>query len=389
MGLTKRYLMDDTRRFDSAEKFVCGKCVSDQCLARLVADNLESDSCSYCNSHSHGMIAAPFATVMDHIYDTVLHYYADAQDVGVPWDGGWILPDVDPFDIVGEFDPGWNEEFFDDVLFCLRMQDKYWVAHSRYSWNLANPTKALAYGWREFTDTVLHKTRYLFQSEPVDRWDASRPDYVPVPTVLDTLGALVTNLNLVTRLDGGTVCYRAREGHHKEFSEVSVPPKDKAGAGRMNPVGIPYLYVSLDRETARCEIKPEEQEGYTLATLKTKASLLLLNLADLPAPPSTFELDKYNEMHQLQFLYAFSQEIRQPVSKDGKEHIEYIPTQIISDFFRHRFTYHEEKLDGIIFNSSQTDGKNVTLFVSNHEEVEKSTDLTDLENHPGSATCSG
>lgn len=383
MGLTKR-LLYDSHGFDSVEKFVCGKCVSDQFLARLVADNPASDSCSYCNAH--GMIAAPFATVMDHIYDTVLHYYGDAEDVGVPVDGdggGWALPDVDLIDILTELDTEWSDELREDILHCLEWKGKYWVTRD---WDLDNPAEALAYGWRAFTNTVLHKTRYLFLSEPVDEWDASRPDYIPVSNVLDTLGALVTNLNLVTRLDGGTVCYRARDGHYKEFSEVSVPPKDHAGAGRMNPAGIPYLYVARDRETARREIKPEKQEGYTLATLKTKTSLLLLNLADLPALPSIFALEKYNERHQLQFLYAFRQEIHQPVSKDGKEHVEYIPTQIISEFFRHRFTYHGEKLAGIMFNSSQTDGKNVTLFVSNHEEVEKRMDLIDLENCPAELT---
>ena len=336
------------------------------------------------------MIAAPFATVMGYIYNTVLRYYADAEDVGVPLDGdggGWALSDVEPIDILDELDTEWSDELREDILHCLEWKDKYWVSHSQHNWSLANPTEVLAYGWREFTETVLHKTRYLFLTEPIDEINASRPDYIPVPDVLDTLGTVVTNLNLVTRLDCRTVCYRARVGQgYKEFSEVSVPPKDHAGAGRMNPAGIPYLYVALDGETARREIKPEKQEGYTLATLKTKASLLLLNLADLPTRPSIFELDKYNERHQLQFLDTFSQEIRQPVSKDGKEHIEYIPTQIISEFFRHRFTYHGEKLDGIMFNSSQTDGKNVTLFVSNHEEIGKIMDLTDLENCPAELT---
>ena len=110
MGLTKR-LLYDSHGFDSVEKFVCGKCVSDRFLARLVADNLASDSCSYCNAH--GMIAAPFATVMGHIYDTVLHYYGDAEDVGVPVDGdgrGWALSDGDPIDILPELDTEWSHD---------------------------------------------------------------------------------------------------------------------------------------------------------------------------------------------------------------------------------------------------------------------------------------
>ena len=263
MSLTKRAWMDDPLGFTDIKKWVCGKCVSDQILARLVAANLESDSCSYCNAHSHGMIAAPFATVMAHIYDTVLHYYADAGDVGAPWEGGggWVLPDVEPIDILEKLDTEWGDALQEDILRCLGRSENYWIAHSEHDWSLENPTKALASGWQAFVDTVRHKTRYLFLSEPVDEWDMGRPDEIPVAAVLDTLGNLVTNLNLITRLDCGTVCYRARDGHYKEFLDVSVPPKDQAGAGRMNPVGIPYLYVALERETARREIKPENKKG--------------------------------------------------------------------------------------------------------------------------------
>ena len=383
MSLTKRTWMDDPLGFTDIKKWVCDKCVSDQILARLVAANLESASCSYCNAHSHEMIVAPFATVMAHIYHTVLHYYADASDVGAPWEGGgWVLPDVEPIEILEKLETEWGDAFQEDILRCLGRSENYWIAHSGHDWSLENPTKALASGWQAFVDTVRHKTRYLFLSEPVDEWDMGRPDEIPVAAVLDTLGNLVTNLNLITRLDCGTVCYRARDGHYKEFLDVSVPPKDQAGAGRMSPVGIPYLYVALERETARREIKPEKQEGYTLATLKTTKPLSLLNLADLPALPSIFDFEKYSERHHLQFLYNFREEICQPVMQDEKEHLEYIPTQIISEFFRYRFTYQGEKLDGILFNSSLTGGKNVTLFVSDHEEVEKIMEFMDLENHP-------
>ena len=80
----------------------------------------------------------------------------------------------------------------------------------------------------------------------------------------------------------------------------------------------------------------------------------------------------------LQFLYRFRKEIRKPIAKDRKEHIDYVPTQIISEFFRHRFTYNEKNLNGIIFDSSKTDGKNMALFVSDHEEVEKIMNLVDI-----------
>ena len=266
----------------------------------------------------------------------------------------------------------------EDILECLIREDKYWIPHSEHDWGLANPTQALLYGWQSFTRTVLHKTRYLFLSEPEDELDASRPDYVSVPGMLDSLGRVVANLNLVTRLNPGTIFYRAREGSYTKFHEVSVPPSGKASAGRMNPAGIPYLYVALDGETAKREIKSKSKK-VTLATFATKVPLRLLNLTNLPPLPSLFELEKYKERHQLEFLSIFSREISKPVPGDCKEHLEYIPTQIVSEFFRHRFFHEKQNLDGVLYRSSETNGRNVALFVSDQSEVKRMMNLTKVE----------
>jgi hypothetical protein len=379
MGLNDH--MDD-RGFDVVDTYVCTECIVDDVLTQLVNENLVSHSCSYCERSSESFVAAPFEIVMERIYESICAYYADAQDIGIPWDSGWVLPKTEPYDVLEAVNPGWEDKFTNDVLDCLGC-DKYWVSHSQGDWGLSNPAQALAYGWSEFTDTVLYKTRYLFLSEPPDEFDVGRPDYIPVKYVLEALGNLVKRLNLVTVLDSGTVCYRVRVSTngqvYSKFSEISIPPKGLAGAGRMNPAGIPYMYVALEKETAKLETLFKQKCPYAVAELKTIKPLKLLDLSVLPQSPSIFEPDKYTERHEIQFLRKFRDEISKPISKDGMEHIEYIPTQIISEYFRHRFTVDDSSIDGVVYKSSKNpNGKNVALFVSEHKGVEDMVLLSSL-----------
>lgn len=117
--------------------------------------------------------------------------------------------------------------------------------------------------------------------------------------------------------------------------------------------------------------------GHFWAQINT---LRVLNLSELPEIPSIFEPEKYIERHELMFLYGFRDEISKPIKKDGMEHIDYIPTQIVSEYFRYRYSDDTGKIDGIIFNSSKTDnGLNLTLFVSEHAEVKNIMSLSSIQ----------
>ncbi|WP_417547293.1 HEPN-associated N-terminal domain-containing protein [Marinobacter segnicrescens] len=369
----------DERGFGTVDTYVCEDCVKDPALAALVSSHISSQTCSYCGLK----VGSPFEPIMERIYESICTEYADAQDIGVPWDKGWVIGEVEPFEVVDNFNPGWDDSFTNDVLECLGW-DKYWVEHSQGDWGLGTPSEALTWGWNSFRDTVLYKTRYLFLTEPEDEFDRGRPDYIPVRHVLNSLSNLVKKANLVTSIDPDTSLFRARvsmDGQsYRNFSEVSVPPADKTTAGRMNPAGIPYLYAAFDQETARSETLFNSSRPYAMAEFKTKLTLKVLDLSSLPAFPSPFEPDRYNERHEIGFLHRFQREISKRVSKDGREHIEYIPTQIVSEFFRHRFLIGDQALDGIVFPSAKNEqGKNIALFASEHSEVERVLSMKNIQ----------
>jgi len=364
---------------------VCDTCVVDDALAELVNANLEFHECSYCGKSSTKPCAASFNLVMQRIYEAITTTYVDAQDIDLPWvEGGWITEEIYAHDIVMEFNPDWDDKFTEDVINSLD-PSVYWTKHSHGDWAISDPSDTLSYGWEGFKNQVLTKTRYLFLNEPVDETEIGRPDYLPMGRMLDALGNLVRDHSLLSTLDSGTSLYRVRacsgNKHWKTFEELGLPPMGAASAGRMNPPGIPYFYVTLDSDTAISEVinKPTK---YSLARFQTKKHLRLVNFVDLPDIPSVFLPEKYDKRHQLYFLYMLLDDIKKPISKDGGEHVEYVPTQIVSEYFRYRFLDNEEnEIDGFMYPSVKNPGGiNVAMFVSSNELLTEKCELMDIQN---------
>jgi RES domain-containing protein len=190
-------------------------------------------------------------------------------------------------------------------------------------------------------------------------------------------------LEIIKTQDAGTILYRARRddgtlrGQPKDFGP---PPKEKTPPGRMNPAGIPYFYLAENRETAIAEAMDRPQCKLKVALFKTTKDLRLLDLTALPLqaalPPPT-ENDPPKQIAS-RFLVHFRNAISQPVTRDQKEIIEYIPSQIICEYFalQHQFTATpivDSRIDGIKYPSAvYPPGKNVVLFPrsSNWDEVD-------------------
>ena len=85
----------------------------------------------------------------------------------------------------------------------------------------------------------------------------------------------------------------------------------------------------------------------------------------MPPTPSFWFTPLY-ERDQLRFLRSFTESVTEPVVHDGREHIDYVPTQILTEYLRHEYgTYNGQRLDGIMYPSAQHNtGKNIVLFTN-------------------------
>ncbi len=63
------------------------------------------------------------------------------------------------------------------------------------------------------------------------------------------------------------------------LEQLGAPPAQLAGHGRLNPRGIPYLYLASDELTAISEVRPWKDAELTLAEFRTIRTLKLANFS--------------------------------------------------------------------------------------------------------------
>lgn len=378
MGYHSEQMINDmsSPQLSGLDKFVCEDCVLDKALVELVSENLISKTCSYCSEESdEQLIAAKYDIVMERIYDSIFQYYQDAQETDMPWvEGGWLVEDSNIYEVFGEFDPGWSVDFVEDLI---KSGDPNWylVEHVMNDWAIEDINTTLMYGWQSFKDQVLTKTRYLFLSEPPDEHSVGRPDYIPIASMLDALGATCIQEGLVKSIQAGTEFYRVRHSpggdSYTSFSEMGVPPIGVATAGRMNPAGISYLYLAYSSETAEKEVL-EWSKRWHLAKFRLREDIIVIDFSSLPEIPSIFEPQQYESKQKRTFLRRFTSDLIEPVSKDGKEHVDYVPTQIVSEYFRYKFRDEKNRsISGIKYPSVKNQGGiNLAIFSSSNDELE-------------------
>ena len=142
------------------------------------------------------------------------------------------------------------------------------------------------------------------------------------------------------------------------------PLPDKAKEGRINPKGIPCLYLSDNKETAMSEVRPWLEAKISVSYFKTVKDMKLVYLS----------LNYDSKLTPLDFMY--SGKSPRGIRKKTTEYVwktvdrafskpvtlqddtaDYAPTQIISERFR------SEGYDGVYYKSALNEkGYNVALF---------------------------
>ena len=156
---------------------------------------------------------------------------------------------------------------------------------------------------------------------------------------------------------------------------MGAPSPEKASGGRINAPGIPVLYAALEKATAVSEVCPEKGARVTVATVRIKSPIRLVDLTSVPTIPNPFAYgeDSLSEMiSRNAFLRCLNHALSTPVRKDDAE-IEYVPTQYVAEVIK------DANYDGILYTSSlSTGGKNIVLFDPSVAEIESSTELVEV-----------
>ncbi|MGB6213578.1 RES domain-containing protein [Pseudomonas mandelii] len=105
---------------------------------------------------------------------------------------------------------------------------------------------------------------------------------------------------------------------------------------------------------------------FIVARFKLTDHIQVVDLTKLPSPPSIFAVDKKQDLEKWLFAQGFADEISTPVSKNGQKHIEYVPSQVVCEYFAQVFeSLVGGELAGLIYRSAEYDeGRNLVVFPS-------------------------
>lgn len=197
--------------------------------------------------------------------------------------------------------------------------------------------------WKEIKEKLKTQFRFFIDCDELDRTNFIEP---------------------VLNIPKGTLLYRARipESGKKRITsqKMSCPPKDKATAGRANPVGIPYLYLCHDINTTFYEVRAGFLDKVCVGQFEVVRDLKIVDFDfAFPLYPSYIDDDMdhwHNKVVKFEVLKEIRKDLSKPLTRYDTE-LEYVPTQWICEYCK------MIGADGISFASSlDKNGINYVLF---------------------------
>ena len=159
--------------------------------------------------------------------------------------------------------------------------------------------------------------------------------------------------------------------HHKDRMK---PRTDRSCEGRVNPKGIPYLYLSTERETAMAEVRPWIGSYVSVATFIILRDLSLVDCGSDTRRPTIYAIGSTGpdkDEREKDVWWAVNQAFLEPVTR-ADDLADYAPTQMLAEKFR------EAGFDGINYGSTLGKGMSVALFDLNAATIDR-CDLYQLE----------
>ena len=367
MGRAKELSSESQERgWVAPDKHVCAYCVEDEFLKDCIKSNAQALVCDYCGHESDQPVAAPVEAIMYPIGETFRANFTEPGEAGLPRDSGeWILDPIETHEALDSLPLQCHENLLDDIAGSFDNQG--WVRCAKGHWLSEHDSTTWKWDWENFERIVKTSTRYFFAGTVLE--DAGWDDQISSPSdLLRLIGFIAQELELYKTLEAGVRLYRVREMRDGEvlnsFDQLGAPPSDKASAGRMNPSGISYLYLAREQRTVIGEVLNCPPCLAAIATFTPKNDLTILDLAALPEVPSIYEVAKYDSREAILFLNEFVNAINKPIPKDGREHVDYVPSQVVSEFFAQVFLEEEiGRINGIVYPSAVVlGGQNVVIF---------------------------
>lgn len=223
------------------------------------------------------------------------------------------------------------------------------------------PFKSWQSYWK-FSSKILHSQRYIYDQDTMDF----------LAEVVETCQSRQRKLNsgeLLWRSQVGGSFRTLTDDEGNEIGEEPCPhPKERmcpldsmATEGRVNPKGIPCLYLATTKETAMSECRPWVGSEVSVAQFRIVRDLTIIDCSvHHSLHPLYFKADEGfyepDESEREKAVWAFIDQAfsRPVVSNENQAH--YVPTQVIAEVFK------SNGFDGVAYKSTLGSGHNIALF---------------------------
>ncbi len=343
------------------EHFVCAECIQDDDLAELIRDEPTDRPCSFCGREEPAAHVTDLAQVVQRMEERIDDEFTSPQsqlglepDPDDIYEGGNALFEAIEFGVDNETLQDLLEAEFDGKSYCFK--DAY-----------APPEDdVFSHAWQRFSDSVKHTRRYTFWFDD-RRGKFNTPGaHITVGDLLSVIGDDLRSLVYDATLPIGSKIWRIRlfdlGKTTSDPREHTSPPTTKANQpNRMSPAGVSMFYGSEDFETAfvetvdqdgeESELKDKEASGMIFEVVRP---LKLLDLSTFPMSLGGFFASANRRTRQAaKFLNSFARELTKKNVRDGKQHIEYVPSQVFTEYVRFILPKEFGDIHGMKYKSSR------------------------------------
>lgn len=374
MGWAKdRMMQEEEQGWSFSDNQICPRCISDPYLKQVIKNSASDDSpCGFCGRRP----SVELDEIMEIIGNTVADYYNRAVNEA-PYEsaeGGYQGVTFDTFEVMEHIAGGISRRDAVIEAISASFDDDIWVERNMFS---LNGVQKYVASWEQFCEAVKHEAKHGPAGEPVDE----DHDTIPVSAMLDALHDIIQESGMIRSIPADRIIYRIRSHSNSEEcttrETLGPPPSEQAPTNRMSAAGVSVFYGAFEMATAVAEasvsMPPERGWVLTGAAWRCTRPLQVLDLSELPPVPSIFEASR-EWRGAILFLREFVKSISAPVVHDGGEHVEYVPTQVLTEYFRRQVSQPDgSPLDAIVYPSARRRrGRSLVVFRS-REELDPAT----------------
>lgn len=336
--------------------YCCVNCFREPYLQKIIKNFEVYGKCDYCSSDN---IPIANVTKLKSHFEPLLEEYSPVKDIKLYQESD---KDLSVGNITQQINEDWNEIFTtpdpDRLLKDILAEDvevyerlfKYPVL-LKQKYGSRNRERNIKRGdlWEKFKKEIIANYRYFrVESQEIEEFER-------------LLGMLSVPIHQDIKL------YRARISDQSGFDieKMGAPSPDKTSAGRANPQGIPYLYLSKDQATTIYEVRAGLHDYVTVGEFQVLEKLIVVNFRPVRelspfnlSPENLIDLMEYDN-----FIQGLMLDLSRPNRRFDSQ-TDYIPTQYIVEMVKK-----SGRLDGVEYPSSMDKkGRNIVLFSS--EKVE-------------------